>query len=31
VIHDLNINLLQLQESGRVKRIIREWLGEAEQ
>jgi len=31
VIHDLNINLLQLQESGRVKRIIREWLGEAEE
>lgn len=31
VVHDLNINLLRLQESGRVRRIIRVWLGEAEE
>lgn len=31
VVHDLNVTLLRLQESGRVRRIIRVWLGEAEE
>lgn len=31
IVHNLNINLLQLEESGRVARIVREWLGEAEE
>ena len=30
LVHPLNVTLLQLQESGRVDRIVREWLGRDE-
>jgi polar amino acid transport system substrate-binding protein len=31
LLHPINVTLLQLEESGRVDRIVREWLGESEQ
>lgn len=31
LVHTININLLRLEESGRVDRIVREWLGDEAQ
>jgi polar amino acid transport system substrate-binding protein len=31
MVHELNVNLLQLEESGRVARTVRAWLGEEEE
>jgi polar amino acid transport system substrate-binding protein len=31
LVHPMNVNLLQLSESGRVARIVRAWLGEQEE
>jgi len=28
VVHEVNVNLLRLEESGRVDRIVKEWLGD---